>query len=246
MVVSPYVLGWWNGTEWVTGARRDEELPASLGPVDFHVAFLGVEDEIGSGTGEIADNCPTYPVLAVDIGDTGPMTRYLPEDPALAGSISGVAISAPWDLTPRPIRETAPREELEDVAIGLLTERGFETDQANLFQVVDADLDGDGSTETVVVAEDTELIFDASSGVYSMVYAVSPAWEEPLVIVDEIIPVGEEGSAEVNRIGAIADLSGDGKMEVVINGGAYESSWHTVYELTDTGFVDRIGAGCGV
>jgi hypothetical protein len=35
-------------------------------------------------------------------------------------------------------------------------------------------------------------------------------------------------------------------MEVVLDAAAWETSWVGVYEKTDDGFVQRIGAGCGV
>ncbi len=46
---------------------------------------------------------------------------------------------------------------------------------------------------------------------------------------------------------AVADLNGDGRMEVVIDDAYYEGSSTAVYELAGDGSLVRvIGAGCGV
>jgi hypothetical protein len=35
-------------------------------------------------------------------------------------------------------------------------------------------------------------------------------------------------------------------MEIVLDGLAWETQWVSVHELTDNGFVEQLGAGCGV
>jgi hypothetical protein len=159
-------------------------------------------------------------------------------------AISGVAISAGWDLTPHHVGVGEPHPDLEAMAIDLLAERGFETDSVEIVQTVDANLDGGEFIETIVVVEETELGFGQGSAVYSLVFLVGSD-SEPMVIDQSVIPPGETGNPRSFRVGAVADLNGDGLMEVVLHGGAWESSWVAVYEKTDDGFVRRIGTGCG-
>lgn len=48
--------------------------------------------------------------------------------------------------------------------------------------------------------------------------------------------------------GAVADLNGDGRMEIVIFGTAWENQWVQVFEHVDDtkGPEAVLGAGCGV
>jgi hypothetical protein len=67
-----------------------------------------------------------------------------------------------------------------------------------------------------------------------------------MVIEESVIPAGETGYPASLRVGAVADLNGDGLMEVVISGVVWEGSGVSVFEKTVDGFVERLGAGCGV
>lgn len=62
----------------------------------------------------------------------------------------------------------------------------------NLVQAVDAYLDGDGTIETLVVAGKTELA-NQMSDVYSLLFAVSPAWDEAAVVAESVIPADDTG-----------------------------------------------------
>lgn len=156
-----------------------------------------------------------------------------------------VAISAPWELTPRPVVDGEAHPDLEQEAIKILAAREFDTDSVEIVQTIDADLDGDGAIETLVVVEETEIGSEVSD-VYSVVFAVSPAWEDSRVLEASVIPPDEIGFPGTFRMSAVADLTGEGVMEVVFDGGAWENSWVSVYELTEEEFVHRIEASCGV
>lgn len=239
-------LGWWNGSEWIQ-ARDDLELPIEGGE-NYQVALIGSEGRITTG-GPQVPGCDIYgpefgqPGIALE--DPELLTTFIESDLNGRGSISGVAISAPWDIHPRPAVPGEWHPDLENLAFELLADRGFVTDSVNNVQSTDADLDGDGSLETLLVIEDTRLA-NSGSGVYSMLFVVSPSSEEVQVVAESVIPPNEEGYPASFRVSAVADLSGDGVMEVVVDGVAWEASRVTVYELTDSGFVERIGAGCGV
>jgi hypothetical protein len=237
-------LGWWDGSEWVQ-ASEDTTLPIS-GDESYQVALLG-SDVIVEGGPQHNLGCEMAGAAqpGVELSDSEALSTFIDDGQGGERSISGVAVSAPWDLHPRPTvpGETSP--DIENAAFGLLADLGFTTDSVSVVQVLDTDLDGDGSPDTLVVAESTELANQAS-GVYSLVFAVSPSWNEPAVVAESVIPATEDGFPESYRISAVADLSGDEVMEIVISGSAWESSWVGVYELTPDGFVATIGAGCGV
>lgn len=238
-------LGWWDGTAWAQ-VEAGTELPISGGE-DYQVALLGSDAlVVGGAPGDngcdivMSEGLPSVPF---DNGDA--LHATIDDGSGGERSLAGVAISAPWDITPRPVTAGETHPDFEDTAIRLLEDREYSTPTVDLVQAVDADLEGDGTVETIVVAEDTELA-NETSGVYSLVFAVSPSWDGARVITESVIPVDDSGYPASFRISAVADLSGDGMLEVVLDGLAWETGWVSVHELTDSGFEERIGAGCGV
>lgn len=240
------VLGWWDGSGWVQ-SENDMALPVDGGE-DYQIALLGFKEVVTTG-GPRVTACdihgPEFDRPGVELADPNLLTRFVESDDGGRGAFSGVAISAPWELAPRPVVEGEASSDLEAIAVSLLEERAYPTDSAQIVQVVEADLDGDGVVETFVVAEDTEL-GNQGSDVYSILFATSPEWDAPRVVEELVISPEEVGFPASFRVGAVADLSGDGLMEVVMSGVAWENSWVTVYEMTEDGFESRIGAGCGV
>lgn len=241
--VANTTLGWWDGTDWVQ-LKNGDDIPVEGGE-DYQVVLEGASGVI-QGSGRIQGCDVIFPsdLPGIQLSNPEALSRFIDDD-SRRGAIFGVAISAGWELRPRPVTEGESHPDLEALAIGLLEERGFDTDTVDIVQAIDADLDGDGSIETFLVAEETEL-GNQGSDVYSILFAVSPFWDEPVVIAGSVIPEDETGFPASFRVSAIADLSGDGLMEVVVDGLAWENSWVTVHELTESGFVERIGAGCGV
>ena len=239
-------LGWWDGTTWVE-AEDGMDLPVTGGE-DYQIALLGTEDAMTSGGPRIT-GCDIYgpdvDIPGIELADPDRLFVELEDDVSGRGGLSGVAISASWDITPRPTGGVDASTEVENAAFDILADLGFTTDAVSLVQTLESDLDGDGAVETIVVAEST-VVEDQASGVYSMVFAISPTWGEPMLVAESVIPATEVGFPESYRVSAVADLNGDGVMEVVVDGIAWETSWIGVYELTTDGFEPRIGAGCGV
>ncbi|MFZ0012817.1 MAG: hypothetical protein WAL25_01760 [Acidimicrobiia bacterium] len=244
--VANRTLGWWDGSNWVQ-AEDGMDLPVSGGE-DYQVALLG-SDGVSTTGGARITGCDIYdPDIdfpGIELADPDLLWAPLDGDQEWRGGLSGLAISAPWDIQPRPASTGESSPDLEYAAISLLADRGFSTDSVVLAQVVESDIDGDGSLETFVVTESTELANEAS-GVYSVLFATSPAWSAPRIIAESVIPPTEQSFPASFRISAVADLNGDGTMELVVDGLAWENSWVDVYEPTDDGFVVRIGAACGV
>ena len=245
VVIWEMALGWWDGTEWVQVDQRTS-LPVSGGE-DYQVAKLGGGDVIQGGAPENSGCAQVLPegLPGVSFSDDSALVTTIEHGLDGHNLVSGVAISAPWELTPRPVVDGEAHPDLEQEAIEILAARGFAKDSVEIVQTIDADLDGDGAIETLVVVEETEL-GNEMSDVYSMVFVVSPEWQDSRVVEASVIPADEVGFPATFRISAVADLSGDGVMEVVLDGGAWENFWVSVYELTDEGFVNRIEAGCGV
>lgn len=245
IVIHEMALGWWDGTGWVQ-VEEGTSLPVSGGE-HYQVALLGGGVVLEGGAPENLGCAEVLPVgmPGVPLSDSAALHRTLPGGPDGETGVSGVAISAPWELTPRPVVDGEAHPDLEQEAIEILARRDFVTDRVEIVQSIDADLDGDGAIETLVVAEETELANEMSD-VYSLVFVVSPAWQGSRVVEASVIPPDEVGFPATFRISAVSDLSGDGVMEVVLDGEAWENFWVSVYDMTDEGFVNRVEAGCGV
>lgn len=235
------VLGWWDGAQWVQ-AEEGTALDVGGGE-DYQVALLGSSTIIQGGPRVQGCDFVRDDYPAIEFSDPQALTELA--DSGIRTTISGVAISAPWELVPRPVTRGEAHPHLEALAVDLLGSMGFETNAVVIVQTVDADLDGDGAMQTIVVAEETELA-NSASGVYSIVFVAGVREIEPQIIDSSVIPRGEEGFPASFRVGAVADLNGDQVMEVVLSGEAWESSWVSVYEWTGAGLERRISAGCGV
>lgn len=245
LVVSQYgALGWWDGANWV---QVDEltSLPVSGGE-DYQVVLLGTETTITGGPEEIL--CEPLNNLGVELSDTSVLGGPFP-DPV------GVAISAPWELTPHFVQEEDDDGTYSAFARPLLATRGIDVDNPVIKQVVRFDLDGDGVNEVIAVAEDVSgpgNIY-AAEGDYSLVFMRRAVdGEVQTAILGESIVTdlaeGETPFILTHVVAAIADLSGDGKMEIVINEVYYEGAGWSVWEYVndDLGPVLQIQSGCGV
>jgi hypothetical protein len=236
-------MGWSDGSAWAE-VEGDTALPL-VGGEDYQVALLGATGTVMGGPPHNSGCEVTFPSPGVTFDESEALDTFIDDGEGGERFIEGVAISAPWPLQPRAVQQGEAHPDLEAIAITLLEERGFITDIVEIVQTLDVDLNGDGTIETLVVVEETELANDISN-VYSLVFAVSPAWDGALVISESVIIAGQSGYPASFRVSAVADLSGDGLMEVVIHDSSWEASGVTAYELTDFVFEPRLSAGCGV
>lgn len=67
-----------------------------------------------------------------------------------------------------------------------------------------------------------------------------------MVVAESAFPRGEEGFPASFRVSSLADINGDGTLEVVMSGEAWENGWVSVYERSGDRYEHRITAGCGV
>jgi hypothetical protein len=232
-------LGWWDGSSWVA-VEEGTTLPVSGGE-DYQVAFLGVEAVTTGGGQEALCEPLNNPGVAL-------------EDEELLGDFPGpygVAISAPWELVPHLA------EEIEDgdgsnsaFAREVLAGFGLDVPEPPIKQLLRVDLEGDGVNEIIVVAEDvTEGLF-AEVGDYSLAFlrkTVGGSIQD--IVLGESVITDESQLPLVYSfsVGAVADLNGDAKMEIVVSSAYYEGLGVEVWEYVDDsdGAVMQISQGCG-
>lgn len=245
LVVSQFgALGWWDGANWFQ-VDETSELPVDGGE-DYQVVLLGSDDMV-TGSPEIVMCEPVFNI-GVEIDDTEALGEPWP-------GITGVAISAPWELVPHFLEvDTDDDGTYSDLARPLLAARGLDVAEPVIKQVIRFDMEGDGINEILVVAEDiSSASLFAEAGDYSLVFLRKVVEGEAATavlgysVVTEVVP-GEIPFILSYAVAAVADLSNDSKMEIVLHETYYEGVGWTVWEYVndDLGPVRQIGSGCGV
>ncbi len=230
-------LGWWDGFDWV---QVDEVTPLPvIGGEDYQIAVLDLTATTTGGP-EILTYEPLNNV-GVDLAH-----------PELLGEWPGpygVAVSAPWDLTPHLVQSLSDDGTYAGFASVLLADRGLEVDNPTIVQLLRVDLEGDGVNEVIVIAE--EMGLPPLVGDYSIVFMrkVVEGEVETSILGEWIIVDDEFGFQNFVslQVGAVADLSGDGQMEIVVSSAYFEGLGVEVWEYVDDdiGPIPVIQAGCG-
>ena len=120
----------------------------------------------------------------------------------------------------------------------MLADVGIENPETVLQQVIRVDLDGDGENEVLLTADNTAdgRFEEVKKGDNAVFLYMESDTAEPQVVEKDVYPEEqEEGSLYrlLYRVDTIADLDGDGIMEIVMNGWYYEGDWCTIYKLVD-------------
>lgn len=242
LVVSAFgALGWWDGSKWVQ-VVDSTTLPVTGGE-DYRVVLQGLNATLTGGPQ--VEICEPLQNQGVELSD-----------PEVLGDFPGpfgLAISAPWDLVPHFVQAETDDGTYSDFARPLLAARGIDVAHPVIKQVVRVDLEGDGVNEVVVVAEDIEDggLF-AQEGDYSLAFLrkVVDGEVQTGILGDSVVSKVEEGVTPFVlsfHIPALADLSGDGKIEIVVTSRYYEGLGFGVWEYVndDLGAVLQIEGGCG-
>lgn len=230
-------LGWWDGSTWVS-AEAEDALPV-VGGEDYQVIRL---DTLGSTTGGPQTTvCEPLALIGVVL-----------EDPELLGEFPGpygLAISAPWQLQPHLFEEIEDDGSYSGFARELLASRGLDVPSPVVKQLIRTDLEGDGVHEVLVVAEDVTPGFILEPGDYSIAFMrkVVEGEVHTAVLADTVVEDENDAFNGVHLFGTVADLSGDSRMEVVLNSAYFEGFGVSVWEYgdDDTGLVVVLETGCG-
>ncbi|HET9204304.1 MAG TPA: hypothetical protein VFP67_14305 [Acidimicrobiia bacterium] len=228
-------LGWWDGAGWVQ-VEPTTALPVAGGE-DYQVALIGQEAIVAGGA-------PT--TLCEPVNNPGVVL----ENEELLGDFPGplgVAISAPWVITPHLVEQLEDDGTYSAFASELLAERGLDVPDPTLKQIMQVDLEGDGVNEVLVVTEDVSEGLFAQDGDYSIAFMRQTVQGDvrTSILGESVIVTATEPFVVAYSIGALADLNGDGVMEIVLTGAYYEGIGVEVWESTNEGPVMRIASGCG-
>ena len=242
VATSTGIAGWWDGEAWVSAETTAPPLQRSS-----EYQFVLLNDPITTQpAGEITvdgDGLCSTPSSGLRFPETANWS-----DP------SPIAVSADWDLRPHRIELLGTSNKTYENAAKNLLPKGAETKDLELVQVIRTDLEGDGTLEVIVTAQsisDTTLI-NNKVGEFSIVFLRKVINDEVQTAVLHSFVVEsfndfEFGFMAPAYVSAIADLNGDGKMEIVLDSFYYEGRSTAIYEYinNDLGPVAVLGTGCG-
>ena len=135
------------------------------------------------------------------------------------------------------------------IAADFLKTKGIVKTKIKLSQIVQIDLEGDGQNEVLITGNFYKkgLMEEQSAGDYSFVLLrriVKGKTRDVLIEGDFFTKRGEYAPPNEREILAIADLNGDGKMEIVLHSFYYEGSWNQVFEIKGTKLSKVLEVSC--
>lgn len=152
--------------------------------------------------------------------------------------LDALGLCADWNARPHAVRLiSAPRQLDTQAAKFVLRAHGMGGAAIHITQVVEADLLGNSGHDVLITATSREGIAESDEAPnrndYSFVAAYRPGGAKvPLLLGDGYF--GGSGNKRVSgpeksSIVAVADLNGDGSMEVVVDASVYEGSGVAVF-----------------
>lgn len=240
-------IGWWDGTGWVD----PEDFPsAPESPIESVVAVgPGLTDGplTGLTLGDPGEYC-SGPELGryIDLGRTLP-------DADLYRGYGALAVTAEWNVQPRRVVQAgADALVYQQVGESFVADRpDVDPTLGDVTEVYRSDLNGDGIEEVVFGFEhlaDTNGV--GAAGDFSLVIARLPHADG--TVADQVLfeHYGDDPVTFPNpgrgSVLAIADLNGDGAMEVTVRSTFWEASVAEAFELQGDRLVRVMSGGCGV
>jgi hypothetical protein len=191
------------------------------------------------------DRCPGFDQIRFD------------KQSAESGVAFGQAID--WNPIPRKPLLVSSDSMIYKLAVSeLLKSKGLTKSSSKISQIFKVDLDNDGTEETLISATNLKkgMSGRAVVGDYSFVAVrkLVKGRVKTTVLSGDFIKKSpkyrDENSvlnyASEQKISAIADLNGDGRMEILVFGKYYHGEWINVFEATNSGFVEikQLAVGC--
>lgn len=188
-------------------------------------------------------------------GRVGPAidVEITPPEPPGFGYSAVAVLQKPWELKPRPVAvsSTAP-EAYRALGEAAFEDEAVDASQGAVEQLVVTDLDGDGDDEALVSFEFVQPSIVGAPGDLAALLVIDATTREADTVLLSAVPDdagdGDDGSFELierYRVLDVADLNGDGRMEVLVHAWYYEGAAVIVYTYDDGELTEVLAAGCG-
>jgi len=159
-----------------------------------------------------------------------------------------------WNPAPRvPKALSLTDKTYLKIAADYLKLKGIAKPVVKLTQLYRVDLEGDGQEEVIMSATrysgDNAAAAAKNDYSFTIVRKIVAGKVKNIMLAGDFITKGFDfGAPNTYEVSAVADLNGDGKMEIVHHGAYYEGSGTAVYYIANGKAVEIkvLGAGCGV
>jgi hypothetical protein len=149
----------------------------------------------------------------------------------------GIGGNPGWNLQPRAAQMVDLNNAIYlKAASDVLRAKGIINKAPKIREGYRVDLEGDGQKEVLLIVTSYEegIQPSAKKGDYSFILMrkiVGGKVQNIIVTGDFVTKKIDFGAPSKYRISSIADLNGDGKLEIVIYGAYYEGNWIEAYEM---------------
>ncbi len=261
------LLGAWQSGGWQTPAAA---LPLLKGSQPWRMQSLGRPGKAGqppkpgqtllrTGGAALPTDQPCPETVFLDF--------ILPAAFTASSAADFLLVTAPGlNVRPRPAEALPTQSAVYRESVRAeLTRRGLQTPVLNINSVTRADLDGDGTLEVIIEASHFRLQASgnfappprAEAGDYSLLLLrwVKNGQVQTTVLYQNVFTKTptqaqlEAGGGQVPShygLAGVADLNGDGRMELVVADAYYEGEGAAVLEWSpESGAKERLNQGCG-
>jgi hypothetical protein len=249
------IAGVLEGKTWVDPNKLSTTSQAFI-KAGLNTVLLGTNGVLGQATSsgfEAVENDPCDWVRFTDISSA----LKVPKFPAYA-------LSATWNPVPRAIQSLP----LENAAYQKIMATELKARKINapvvMGQILKTDLDGDKMDEVILVAQRPKITFDdqrrlepkyeQAVGDYSLVLVrkVVAGSVKTFVLGERNVTKLFDGTGEglpmvlTQFVTAIADIDGDGRMEIFVDDAVHEGEGVTIFGWNGKTFKTMLEWGCGV
>ena len=197
LVVDALVIGSRSGGAWKVAGPGFGKRHKSVGFTPFGIGKAAARPDFYRFDDESSDG-PTYLVSERPEIDRSPM-------------LSGIA-----PKVPRRVRILPPSPPYEQACRRWLLAHGVKLTKARVTRVLKMDLDGDGTDETIVEASNGSIAYRAPRGTYSLILLRSLKGGKIVETPLDFHPARPGGVMLDTVTRGVADLDGDGRMEIVV------------------------------
>jgi hypothetical protein len=238
-------LGAWQQDRWqlATDPSGNPIRPGIEAGTQFVVSNLD-----GETSAVLGDN--TEACFDGRVGPTIDVEVAAPDPPGFGYNAVAV-IARPWALKPRPVAVTATAPDTYR-ALGAASFEGEPVDasQGAVEQLVVADLDGDGDDEALTSFEFVQpSAGPGAPGDLAALVAIDVETRSATTVLQSLVDQDADAETfpiiERYRVLDVADLNGDGRMEVLVHAWYYEGAAVIVYTYDGSAFTEVLSTGCG-
>jgi hypothetical protein len=239
-------LGAWQADHWMSALDDGTPITPSIdGEPTFAITGLG------------------FPKLSGVVGPNGEACFDGSEGPSIDAAVpppeppgfgyNAIALPTSWPLKPRPVAQVAGGvPAYQQIGEDAFAGEPVDASLGEVEQIVIADLDGDGDDEAIVGFEYVQdPASPGSPGDLAAILLVDTASRSAQTIISANVAFDAGDDADFfaiidrYRVLDVADLNGDGRMEVAIHAWYYEGASVILYEYDGTGLTQVLATGCG-